>query len=94
MVLFSLLLIIHVDVTVLAHSSSVKFLVRTVPWFFCSTVFMVAVVAKALCIVCFIIMPTFDEFFSIIMDKITFSFLSYYFSNDPNLNPAIGFAQL
>jgi hypothetical protein len=83
-ILFSLFLVVHVNVTILAHSSSVKFIMRTIPGFFCSAVFVVAVIAKALRIVGFIIMSTFDKFFSIIMDKNTFSFLSYYFSSDPN----------
>ena len=62
--LFSLFFVIHVDVAVLTHASCIKFFMRTVPWFFGTTVLMIAIVAKTLCIMSFIIMATLNSLFS------------------------------
>ena len=64
LVFFSLLFIVHVDVAVLAHSSSVEFLVRAVPGLFSASIFVITVVAHSLRIVSFIIVATFDRLFS------------------------------
>lgn len=64
LVFLSLLFIVHVDVAVLTHSSSVEFLVRTVPGLFGASVFMITVVAHSLSVVSFIIVATFDRLFS------------------------------
>ena len=54
--------IVVIDVAILAHASCIEFLMGTVPGFFGSAKFMVAIVAHSLGIMLSIIVPTFIDF--------------------------------
>lgn len=60
----SFLPVVTIDVAVLAHSCSIQLLVRTVPRFFRPPVLVIAVVAESLCIMLFVLMPTFINLFA------------------------------
>ncbi len=60
---FTLHFVVLVDVTVLAHSIGVQFLVWALPWFFGASVLVVTVVAHALGVVLLIIVPAVNILF-------------------------------
>jgi len=68
--------IIIVNITILAHTCSIKLIMSTIPWFFSSSIFMIAIVAHSFSIMSFINMSTFILLFTKVYKFInTFSFL-------------------
>lgn len=61
---YPFLTIVIIYIAVLAHTSSIKFIMSTIPWLFSPTIFMVTIIAHSFCIVNFIIMPTFIFLFT------------------------------
>lgn len=71
----SLFAIIIVNIAILAHSSRVQFLMRTIPWFFDSSVPMIAVRAHSLGVMTSILMSTVVNFLSKILFIVHFLFI-------------------
>ena len=62
---FPFFAVVVVDIAVLAHPCRIEFIMWAIPWFFVTTVFMVAVVAHSFRIMGFILMTTFIDLFPI-----------------------------
>jgi len=62
-------LIVFIDVAILAESTSIEFFVRAEPWFFSSSIAMVAIGTHSFCIMLPILMATAVHFFSIFRSK-------------------------
>lgn len=61
---FSSFAVVGVDVTVLAHTVSIEFIVRAVPWFFGASIFVVAVVAHSFGVVFAFMVAAVVDFFA------------------------------
>lgn len=56
--------VVGIDVTVLAHTVGIEFIVRAVPWFFGASIFVVAVVAHAFGVVFPFLVAAIVDFFA------------------------------